>query len=428
MAKILVATSGLTGILNASMALVDDLRAEGHEVEYTSPRDVRTRIETNGYTYRQLPMIDTATTPDLPQNLSNASKLAKWKHRITHRTNRQAEAYQTIFPSAFVDLVTQHQYDRCIIDVELHEYIIVGVGRGWDVVLLSQWFSLWERPGLPYLLTDTIPGVGFSGSSLGLWLSWRTIRLKRWYQFTKIAMLSLGTDRRSLLFMLARAEGFPLKYIKENNWPGPFVYDHLPLWAMVDEALEFPHPIRPNMSYLGPKVKSDRKDPPTDREVLLRIEKAIAQSKKTSKKLICCTVSSLHSGDTAFLFRVIEACSGEEDLVLIIALGGKIDSSTFGTLASNIIAVDRLPQLMVLEHADLSINHAGIHTINECLHYNVPMLIYSGKRSDQNGCAARVHYHKRGIMADKDKDTVEEIRGNIRRILQSNKSDKNNKR
>ena len=76
--------------------------------------------------------------------------------------------------------------------------------------------------------------------------------------------------------------------------------------------------------------------------------------------------------------------------------------------------------LKVLPYADLSINHAGIHSINECIEYAVPMLVYSGKRSDQNGCAARVHYHKLGIMGDKDKDTAQNIANNIKAVLSKN--------
>jgi len=45
------------------------------------------------------------------------------------------------------------------------------------------------------------------------------------------------------------------------------------------------------------------------------------------------------------------------------------------------------------------------------------MLVYSGKRSDQPGCAARVHYHSIGLMADKDADTPMVIRQRINEVL-----------
>jgi len=94
-----------------------------------------------------------------------------------------------------------------------------------------------------------------------------------------------------------------------------------------------------------------------------------------------------------------------------------IDQNALGVLPENVFAFKKLPQLKVLAYADCSINHGGIHTINECIHYKVPMLIYSGKRSDQNGCAARVAFHQLGIMADKDKDQSAAIQSKIQQVL-----------
>ena len=103
--------------------------------------------------------------------------------------------------------------------------------------------------------------------------------------------------------------------------------------------------------------------------------------------------------------------------MLISGLGGRLDLDFLGPLPDNVNVFAWAPQLTVLEHADCSINHGGIHTINECLHFQVPMLVYSGKRSDQNGCAARVAFHGIGLMADKDRDDVPAIREKIERVL-----------
>jgi len=105
----------------------------------------------------------------------------------------------------------------------------------------------------------------------------------------------------------------------------------------------------------------------------------------------------------------------------VISYGGKNTDAIVEKLPRNVFVFSYISQLKVLEKADCSINHGGIHTINECIYYNVPMLVYSGKQSDQNGCAARVHYHQLGIMADKDKDQPEDISTKIKLILTDNK-------
>ncbi|MEM6770268.1 MAG: nucleotide disphospho-sugar-binding domain-containing protein, partial [Bacteroidota bacterium] len=154
------------------------------------------------------------------------------------------------------------------------------------------------------------------------------------------------------------------------------------------------------------------------------------------KRIILVTVSTLSVGDADFLRRVVEAVAEEDDWKVILGLGGKLKAndltvsgfSSAGAgekpgqgagenLPANVHAFSYVPQLKVLAVADLSINHGGIHTIHECLHFGVPMLVYSGKRSDQPGCAARVHYHGVGLMADKDLDPPEVIRQKIAEVM-----------
>ena len=45
------------------------------------------------------------------------------------------------------------------------------------------------------------------------------------------------------------------------------------------------------------------------------------------------------------------------------------------------------------------------------------MLVYSGKRFDQNGNAARIAYHDLGIRGDKDQDSPATIRQNLMTIF-----------
>ncbi len=92
-----------------------------------------------------------------------------------------------------------------------------------------------------------------------------------------------------------------------------------------------------------------------------------------------------------FVKKLIEAVKDNEDLLLFIGLGGMLEQTSFAPIPDNVILKSSMPQLFLLSNADCSINHGGIHTINECIHYAVPMLIYSGKKYDQNGCAARFY-------------------------------------
>lgn len=408
-------TSGLTGILNASFELAARLKNAGWIVTLAAPVDVAEKVRRQGFNYLQLPFLYEDPSPPISAP-KNAGRLAKMRIKFLHYKSRQAEALERLKTQEFNAILNSVKPDLVIIDVELHEFIMVAFIKEVPLILLSQWFSLWKRRGLPPLVRDTVPGKGLNGHWFSIEMDWTRIKWQRRWRFFKKALLSMGTDRRSTLKRYARQYGFPLSLAKQNYWPGPITYTGLPVMAMVVENLEFPHNRQPNVHYVGPMVYQDRKefnkrlnDAP-DIQQLLHL-------KEQGSKLIYCSVSTMKAGDQQFLKRLVDAVRDRKDWIVILGLGGKLETDFLGPIPENVQAFAWVPQLEVLRIADCSINHGGIHTINECIHFRVPMLVYSGKKSDQNGCAARVAYHQIGIMADKDKDRVEDIRKRIEQLL-----------
>lgn len=54
---------------------------------------------------------------------------------------------------------------------------------------------------------------------------------------------------------------------------------------------------------------------------------------------------------------------------------GRVAPEALGTLPANLIARSFLPQLEILAHADLFITHGGMNSVNEAIHFGVPMLV-----------------------------------------------------
>ncbi|PHN08609.1 nucleotide disphospho-sugar-binding domain-containing protein [Flavilitoribacter nigricans] len=413
MARIVCITTGLSGILHASFELVARLKASGHELTYACPRDVREKVVAQGIPYIQLPEIRLDTEPASPKFRGPLRKPARWWHKVRNAGDRRQQAAEGMSMEAIQAAIRSLPAELLIIDVELHEYIFAAYANQKRFVLLSQWFSLWESRDLPYLLHDIIPGEGFRGRSDYIAFSWWRVRLQRHWMFAKKKWMSLGTDRRSMLLQWADKLGFPRDLIRENYWPGPFSYRQLPVMSMTAWEMEFPHEKRQQLYYVGPMVFTDRRDIGVDQEEERRLARVLARP----GRLIYCSVSSLKAGDRQFLTKVCAAAAMEPEWNLILGLGGRLNPEELGRLPDNVHAFGWVPQLRVLARADCSINHGGIHTINECIHFCVPMLVYSGKRSDQNGCAARVAYHEMGLIGDKDQDSPEAIHRKIRRVL-----------
>lgn len=416
MARIFIVTTGLTGILNASFEMARRLRLAGHEVSLAAPRSVGDRVGAEGLPFVELPFINTDPAPPLPEG---SGKVRRTWLRFRDRKERRATALESYRPLAFCKAVEALDPDLLLIDIELHEYIFAAYGMKRNFVLLSQWYSTWRRPGLPYLLTDVIPGTGEAGTPEAIASNWEKVKKERTKMFNKMAMLSSWTDRRSTLLALADEYDFPRDLIQENWWPGVFTYNDLPAISMTPFELEFPHDPRPDLHYVGPMVHEGRTEKAGISHDGQRIDDLLAECKTAGAKLILTTVSTLHAGDLGFLRRLTEAVGSRPDWRMLVGLGGQLDPAELGDMPGNVHTFAYVPQLRVLREADLSINHAGIHTIHECVHFGVPQLIYSGKRSDQPGCAARVHHHGLGLMADKDTDSVATIRENIEEVLTS---------
>ncbi|MGK0388497.1 MAG: zeaxanthin glucosyltransferase [Maribacter sp.] len=417
MAKIICITTGLTGILNASFELVKRLQEAGHEVTYASPSSVGQKVLSVGIPFIQLPRIKLSPVPELPVFKGKFKQLPRLFYKFKHRESRRKEALENTDPTYFSKILDIRKPDLLIIDIELHEYIFKAFAKKTPFILLSQWFSLWNREGLPYLLHDTIPNEGKEGTKEAIKNSWQEIKDQRSNTFNKQRRFSFGTDRRSVLLALAKKEQFPLQYIKENYWPGPFTYNSLPVMSMTAYEMEFPHEPHPALTYIGPMVY-DKRIETIQRSINgQNIEEVFSYQKEKKAKLLYCSISTLSKGGNTFIKKIIEAVKSKENWVLILGLGGLMKDDILNKLPSNVFAFSYAPQLKILQKANCSINHGGIHTINECIHYKVPMLIYSGKKSDQNGCAARVHYHSLGVMADKDLDTSSDIQQKINEVL-----------
>ncbi|MEL6356866.1 MAG: glycosyltransferase, partial [Bacteroidota bacterium] len=417
MAKILLLTSGLTGILNASFAVAHRLQKVGHEVVLAAPRAVGKRVEQEGLSFHQLPDIPQHPLPRKSRSGKKIGKLGRLFDGYIKQKKRQKKALQNLRPTTFINWAKREAPDLLLLDVELHEYIIATHAQKWPFLLLSQWFSLWHQPGLPYLLHDTIPGVGEAGTPKAIEKSWKKIKRQRQNIFARKRFLSGGTDRRSTLLAYAKEQGFPMKYIGENWWPGPYTYDELPVLSMTAMEMEFPHDPRPNLHYIGPMVHAQRQEASVKSIRGIALDDIFTRREATRAKLIYCSVSTLSTGDHHFIRKLIRAVANRPDWLLIFSTGGHLNTQHFGQLPSNTFAFSYAPQLRILKEADLSINHGGIHTIHECLHFKVAMLVYSGQASDQNGCAARVAFHELGIMANKNVDSPEDIQNKINSVL-----------
>lgn len=115
------------------------------------------------------------------------------------------------------------------------------------------------------------------------------------------------------------------------------------------------------------------------------------------------------------LNKVTKVVCGHLDWLIVISTSGvKYDLPN----SERIFTFDILPQLDLLQLTDAMINHGGLTTVKECLHYKVPMLIFPmNQRSDQKGNAARVESNGFGLSGKINKDSVREVEEKLVKVL-----------
>lgn len=423
MAKILVVTSGLTGIFNASTQLIYYLTEMGHEVVSASPRQ---DIDVENLPFDHIVLKPLYQKPVIQIDSDHSRKGIRGLF-IKHfkKKERINEAVDRVEPKDFIPLVKSCQPDLLILDIEMHEYIIEAYGTGTPILLLNQFFALWTSATLPDIQSSRMPSDGSWYSKFDLRKAYYQLITKRNWKLYKQSILSGGVNRKEILVRMAKKWKFPLQFLGDNLWPGPFVYEKLPVANMNIEALDFPHKKRENSYYIGAFVNLDRKDKRAKTSNSYTLEDVLSESNKRNAKIIYCSVSTMQAGDGAFLEKVVNAMLKLPLWTMVLSVGKYVNEDRFKNKPNNVFSFSHVPQIKVLSQASLAIIHGGVHTINECIQLNVPMLVYSGKKADQNGCAARLMYHGLAYAGDKDLDTSDNIADKILSLSRDEKVKKN---
>lgn len=439
MPHIAIVISGLSGRMNSGFELISRLRSEGHRVTCLCQPFTTETVARQGFDYLEIPEVnfkysDAGEHKDENANLepdadvgaisdraeNQDSWLQKAREHYTSRRTRYEKGKKQLGLAEYEKIWARLKPDYALIDVELHDLIFTAYADGIPITLFHTWFSDTPSEGLPPIRSSITPGEGLSGSAAGIawarFVDWAKIRGRLY-----INRLKFVDYRRAVLKRYANDIGFPVRDLALSTLPPLYRFKKLPILLLAMKELDFPHRPDPNIHYVGPMVYENRQDLDPDSRDAQRLEDIYEYKRTTGNKLIYCAVGSLAKGDVSFLKKVIQIVGKEKEWLLILSLGRNLSTELFSEVPENVHLFPWVPQLKVLSHTDACINHAGINSINECLHFAVPMLIYSLKYTDENGNAARMAYHGLALSGDKDQDDAETIHRKLRSVLTDSK-------
>lgn len=109
---------------------------------------------------------------------------------------------------------------------------------------------------------------------------------------------------------------------------------------------------------------------------------------------------------------------------VVIATGERVDMTKVKEAPEQFIISSYVPQLKVLEHTDVFITHGGMNSVNESIHFNVPMVVIPHDK-DQPMVAQRLTELNAGYRVSKDNLKPETLKDAVNQVL-TNKSYKDN--
>lgn len=409
MARIVYITNGMASTLNSSLELNRRLIEAGHEVVYLSHVDLHRAVESHGCRFIQLQecqkirdqlSVETETLKPIrsPANLIKRLRLGRAARKKSVSSDEIHSILREIDP------------DVLLIDFEMHYAILATRQMKIPTLLVAVWFSIFRSHGLPPMHTNIGPASDFFGH-LKINMAWWKLIVKRLCEplleikprrlKRRFSPVSYGTNDRADLKAIARHQNVSLSSLtSRTNWSQPHTYRTIPMLSFNVREMELEHPVHPLLHYVGPMIQRNRLETKTSEDELRRWSEFQHRCDEEHRKIVYCSLGTFWSTDTNFLSKVIEAFRNQTDKSLVIGLGGKSTAEDFSPVPENVLAMQYAPQLEILKSAAVAITHGGITSINECICFEVPMLVCSTDYVDQPGCAVRLEHHKLGEKLD----------------------------
>jgi MGT family glycosyltransferase len=130
--------------------------------------------------------------------------------------------------------------------------------------------------------------------------------------------------------------------------------------------------------------------------------------------IVYVSFGSFLSARADVLARVAEALGGLD--VRVALASGSADRAELGELPSGWLVREFLPQVTLLQHAVLAVNHGGNNSVTESATAGVPMLVLPFS-TDQFAGAAAIEQEGFGASLDPNAASVAELRSALMRIL-----------
>ncbi|EEL29153.1 glycosyltransferase [Bacillus cereus] len=134
-----------------------------------------------------------------------------------------------------------------------------------------------------------------------------------------------------------------------------------------------------------------------------------------NEKVIFISMGTVFNEQPALYEKCFEAFK-DVDATVVLVVGKKINISQFENIPKNFKLYNYVPQLEVLQHADVFVTHGGMNSSSEALYYGVPLVVIP-VTGDQPFVAKRLTEVGAGITLNRNELTSELLRETVKKVM-----------
>jgi MGT family glycosyltransferase len=349
------------GHINPTLPLIRELVRRGDEITYFSTRPYEEVIKATGAHFRGYDHV-------------HSFEGSRHVSHIIHHGSLVAEATYALLPEVLSS-----------VEHEQPDYLIYDMSAPWGEIA-SRKFNIPAVASFPHLpfywrtvfndwrvfskvLASIRPGYGY----------WR--KLQR--QTAKIVKVYKLRDPKEINVLSSSAE---LNIVFSSRYFQP--YDR-----HFDESY----------LYVGPDIDLERNEEP------------IVITKQNDQKLVYIAVGTVYQASLGF-FQLCMQVFNELSYSVIMSIGRSVDPASLGSIPGNFTVAQFVPQLQVLQEADIFITHGGMNSISESVFLIVPMIVVPNT-VEQATNAARVEQLQGGLYLDHKGLNADKLKQAVKRIL-----------
>lgn len=393
--RILLAATPASGHVNPILAAARILLAHGHEVLVTSASAFRSKVEATGARFAPLPEgadIDLSDINALfPERKILAPGLPQLAFDFTH-------LFINTIPAQFAGL------EALLLEFPADLIVADNLFGGCLPFLLG---ARAQRPaiaglGVTCLLTQRDDHAPFG---LGLPPAGNPATLAHYAAIAAEVEAQLtGPARRQVdaIMHSLGAAPLPMPYLDAlTALHDVFLQPSVP-------GFDFPCMTLPaNLHFIGALP------PPPSAAMTPELAAAVARD----RRIVLVTQGTVANHDLGQLIGpTLAALAGREDVLILVATGGRPVTAIPGPLSRHVLAAEFLPFDALMPHIDLLVSNGGYGAVTQALNQGVPV-IAAGTTEDKQDVNARIAWCGVGLDLRTDTPSVAQLRAAIDTVL-----------